>query len=268
MAVAASARAPFASDPARSRGRRYPEPRERHPQRLPPRLRPHHPFDRVPPARPQDPGVRVPRGRSFPHPPDPHPGSHPDRPLARPRARPRRGPGRGLRARPRPRPSAVRPRRRARARSLPRRVRRLRPQRADAARRHRAGAALRRLRRAQSHLGDAGRPGQAQRPAHRPRRAPGRALSPSAACRGRSPNIPRAHDLELWSHPSAEAQCGAIADDIAYDAHDIDDGLRAEMFQIDDLAGAAADRRHPARDRRAASARSSPAAAPTSWSAA
>ena len=46
----------------------------------------------------------------------------------------------------------------------------------------------------------------------------------------------RAHDLELWTYPSAEAQCGAIADDIAYDAHDIDDGLRAEMFHIDELA--------------------------------
>src|SRR5215470_11117177 len=34
-------------------------------------------------------------------------------------------------------------------------------------------------------------------------------------------------DLELASYPSAEAQVGAIADDIAYDAHDIDDGLRA-----------------------------------------
>ena len=46
----------------------------------------------------------------------------------------------------------------------------------------------------------------------------------------------KAHDLELWSYPSAEAQCGAIADDIAYDAHDIDDGLRAEMFRIEELA--------------------------------
>src|SRR5438477_7757852 len=46
----------------------------------------------------------------------------------------------------------------------------------------------------------------------------------------------RVHDLELGSYPSAEAQCGAIADDIAYDAHDIDDGLRAEMFRIEDLA--------------------------------
>jgi dGTPase len=47
----------------------------------------------------------------------------------------------------------------------------------------------------------------------------------------------RGHDLELWSYPSVEAQCGAIADDIAYDAHDIDDGLRAEMFAIEDIAG-------------------------------
>ena len=46
----------------------------------------------------------------------------------------------------------------------------------------------------------------------------------------------RGHDLDLWSYPSAEAQCGAIADDIAYDAHDIDDGLRAEMFPIEELA--------------------------------
>jgi dGTPase len=46
----------------------------------------------------------------------------------------------------------------------------------------------------------------------------------------------RGHDLDLWSYPSAEAQCGAIADDIAYDAHDIDDGLRADMFEIEELA--------------------------------
>jgi dGTPase len=42
-------------------------------------------------------------------------------------------------------------------------------------------------------------------------------------------------DLSLAQFPSAEAQAGAIADDIAYDAHDIDDGLRAGMFCIDDL---------------------------------
>jgi dGTPase len=44
-------------------------------------------------------------------------------------------------------------------------------------------------------------------------------------------------DLQLWSFASAEAQVAAIADDIAYDAHDIDDGLRAGLFSLDDLAG-------------------------------
>jgi dGTPase len=46
----------------------------------------------------------------------------------------------------------------------------------------------------------------------------------------------RSQDLELWSYPSAEAQAAAIADDIAYDAHDIDDGLRAELFDLDEMA--------------------------------
>ena len=44
------------------------------------------------------------------------------------------------------------------------------------------------------------------------------------------------HDLELGAIASAEAQAGAISDDIAYDAHDIDDGLRAEHVRLDDLA--------------------------------
>jgi dGTPase len=46
----------------------------------------------------------------------------------------------------------------------------------------------------------------------------------------------RIRDLELWSYASAEAQAAALADDIAYDAHDIDDGLRADLFTLDDIA--------------------------------
>ncbi|MGL5362295.1 MAG: deoxyguanosinetriphosphate triphosphohydrolase [Bosea sp. (in: a-proteobacteria)] len=45
------------------------------------------------------------------------------------------------------------------------------------------------------------------------------------------------HPLELASHASAEAQVAALADDIAYNAHDIDDGLRAGLFSIDDMRG-------------------------------
>jgi dGTPase len=42
-------------------------------------------------------------------------------------------------------------------------------------------------------------------------------------------------DLALHSYASAEAQVAAIADDIAYNNHDIDDGLRAGFFTLDDL---------------------------------
>jgi dGTPase len=42
-------------------------------------------------------------------------------------------------------------------------------------------------------------------------------------------------DLELSTFASLEAQVAAISDDIAYDAHDIDDGLRAGLFALDDL---------------------------------
>ena len=43
------------------------------------------------------------------------------------------------------------------------------------------------------------------------------------------------HDLELHTHASAEAQVAALADDIAYNAHDLDDGLRAGLFTEDDV---------------------------------
>ena len=46
-------------------------------------------------------------------------------------------------------------------------------------------------------------------------------------------------DLQLWSFASLEAQLAAVADDIAYDAHDIDDGMRAALFDLDDIAAVA-----------------------------
>ena len=45
----------------------------------------------------------------------------------------------------------------------------------------------------------------------------------------------RRFQLGLSSYASLEAQAAAIADDVAYDAHDLDDGLRAGLFTLDDL---------------------------------
>ncbi len=44
------------------------------------------------------------------------------------------------------------------------------------------------------------------------------------------------HDLMLGTNASAEAQVAAIADDIAYHSHDLDDGMRFGLFGPEDLA--------------------------------
>ncbi len=44
-----------------------------------------------------------------------------------------------------------------------------------------------------------------------------------------------AHDLDLKNFPSLEAQISAISDDIAYNNHDIEDGLRADLFKVEEL---------------------------------
>lgn len=43
------------------------------------------------------------------------------------------------------------------------------------------------------------------------------------------------HKLDLQTFASAEAQAAAVADDIAYHSHDLDDGLRARLFETADL---------------------------------
>ena len=48
-------------------------------------------------------------------------------------------------------------------------------------------------------------------------------------------DIDKSFPLDLGSWPSLEAQVAAVADDIAYDNHDIDDGLRAGFLDLDDL---------------------------------
>ena len=65
-----------------------------------------------------------------------------------------------------------------------------------------------------------------------------------------------AFDLDLATHASAEAQVAAVADDVAYNHHDLHDGLRAGLFTESDLmalpvtgpAFAEVDRLHPGLD--------------------
>ncbi len=62
-----------------------------------------------------------------------------------------------------------------------------------------------------------------------PTTGPSAATSPSG-CRFGLDDIPASADLMLATHASLEAQAAAIADDIAYNAHDIDDALRAGLI--------------------------------------
>ncbi len=80
----------------------------------------------------------------------------------------------------------------------------------------------------------------------------GRVLPPTVVA------LDRAWPLDLDRFPSLEAQLAALADDIAYNNHDLDDGLRAGLFDLDELVdlpltGATVrevDRRYPALDPR------------------
>ena len=85
---------------------------------------------------------------------------------------------------------------------------------------------------------------------------------PSTTARSREPSwalaeADAAWPLDLGTWPGLEAQIAAIADDIAYDNHDIDDGLRSGILKFDELIEVplvrrhwqAIDARHPGLDR-------------------
>jgi dGTPase len=66
---------------------------------------------------------------------------------------------------------------------------------------------------------------------------------PAASAKAKARSVPRSiadfstrWDLELGEFASLEAQVAAVSDDIAYNNHDIDDGLRAGLFTLADLA--------------------------------
>ena len=64
-------------------------------------------------------------------------------------------------------------------------------------------------------------------------------LGPLAGIETPPPSIAaydRLHPLDLHTFPGPEAQIAALADDIAYNNHDLDDGLRAGLFAVADLA--------------------------------
>ena len=62
----------------------------------------------------------------------------------------------------------------------------------------------------------------------------GPVLAPGWALAG----VDAAWPLDLASHAGLEAQLAAIADDIAYDNHDLDDGIRARLFSVENVADA------------------------------
>src|SRR5689334_13975099 len=67
-----------------------------------------------------------------------------------------------------------------------------------------------------------------------PLTAPGKA-APGGGVAAEIADQPFLADLDLSTYASAEAQAAAVADDIAYNSHDIDDGVRAGLFSLRDL---------------------------------
>ena len=131
---------------------------------------------------------------------------------------PERIAGRGDLAGARPRPYALRPRRPGCAERMHARLRRLRAQPAVAARGRGARGALRRVHRAEPDL-------------RMPRRHPQALLR----CQRRGPGRAGRAFPRSAMQPGLEAQLANLADEIAYNNHDVDDGIRAGLITLDDL---------------------------------
>ena len=179
---------------------------------LPARPRPHHPQLRVPAARVQDPGLRQPRGRPLPHPAHPHHRGRADRAHDRPGAAAQRGPRRVPRPRPRPRAHALRPLRRAGA------------ERADA----RSTAASSTTARACG----SSRCSRSAIPSSPASTSPGRCARASSSTGPTRPRRAR-RSSRPEEPPTLEAQIVDFVDEIAYNNHDIDDGLASGMFTVE-----------------------------------
>ena len=210
--------APYAAHSSQTRGRRHRRTARRAALRIPARPRPHHPFHRLPPAGIQDPGVRQPRRRPVPHPADPQPRGGADRPHHRAHAGPERGPGRSHRAGARPRPHALRPRRAGCAERLH-----------DAST---AASSTTCSRCAWSTCWSSATPNSTASTSPSKR---ARASSSTA----RSSNAEKLGDVgERFldrQQPSLEAQITNLADEIAYNNHDVDDGLRSGLITLEQL---------------------------------
>ena len=193
--------------------------RRRIAQRIPARSRPHRPLHRVPPPRLQDPGVRQPRGRPVSHAAHALDRGRADRALGRARAAPERGPGRGHQPRARPRPHAVRPRR-------PGRAERLHARRTAASSTTCSACAWSTSSRSATRSFDGLNLTFETREG---------ILKHCSLDATRASSATSAQRFLERRQPRLEAQLANLADEIAYNNHDVDDGLRSGLITLEQL---------------------------------
>ena len=211
----------YAVTEAVSKGRAFPEPP--HPVSLGFRAgpRPDHPQLGLPAPGGQDAGLLARPGRLLPLPADAQHRGRPDRPDPRQGARAQRKPHRGDLPGARPGPSALRPHGRGDAQRADGRSRRVRAQRPDPADRDAARASVPGVHGPEPDVRDPAGPGAKVR-------GSAGAQSADASMRQRF----YASTLPRFDEPNCtlEGQIADVADRIAYNCHDLEDGLRARLI--------------------------------------